>query len=92
MTLSEELKEFVGNDIVVIMRDGRGYRGNLSQYDDDVLVLKDVYETLNQEVDERGFMFWRKVLHSKLLVRVPMIMRIWPWDAPKVTAEKKKKE
>jgi small nuclear ribonucleoprotein (snRNP)-like protein len=89
MGLVDEISDFKGKDIVVIMEDGRGYRGKLVRFDDEIIVLKDVYETLNQEVDERGYMFWRRVLHSKLLIRVAKIMRMWPWDAPKIGAEKK---
>jgi len=90
MTFVDEMNEYENKDIVVIMEDGRGFRGKVLRHDDEVLVLKDVYETLNQEVDERGYMFWRRVLHSKLIIRVPSIMRMWPWDAPKVGAEKRK--
>ncbi len=86
MSLMTELAEFKEKDLVVIMADGRGYRGRLLRYDDEILVLKDVYETANQDVDERGFMFWRRVLHSKVILRVPQVMRLWPWDAPRVGA------
>jgi len=91
VTFVDEMKEFEGKDVVIIMEDGRGYRGKILRYDDDVIVLKDVYETLNQEVDERGYMFWRRVLHSKLIIRADKILRTWPWDAPKVGAEKSTK-
>jgi len=84
MTFIDELKNFEGKEIVIIMVDGRGYRGVLDMADEEVAVVSSVFETQNQEVDERGYMFWRKVLHSKLYLRVPMIMRVWPWDAPKL--------
>ncbi|MEW5761230.1 MAG: hypothetical protein AB1779_10755 [Candidatus Thermoplasmatota archaeon] len=89
MTLKEELSQFVGKDVVVIMTDGRGYRGKVDKHDDEVTVMKEVYETLNQEVDEKGYMFWRKVLHTRLIINNKMIMRIWPWDAPKVATKQK---
>ena len=92
MALVDEIAEFKGKDLVVIMDDGRGYRGKLARYDDDVIVLKDVYETLNQEVDERGYMFWRRVLHSRLIINIAKVMRVWPWDAPKVGAEVRRKK
>jgi small nuclear ribonucleoprotein (snRNP)-like protein len=80
MTFVDELKTLIGKEIVVIMVDGRGYRGVLDAIDSEVSVLSNVFETQNQEVDERGYMFWRKVLHSKVFLRVAMIMRVWPWD------------
>ncbi|MEW5760586.1 MAG: hypothetical protein AB1779_07455 [Candidatus Thermoplasmatota archaeon] len=89
MTLKEELSQFMGKDVVVIMTDGRGYRGKVDKHDDEVTVMKEVYETLNQEVDEKGYMFWRKVLHTRLIINNKMIMRIWPWDAPKVATKQK---
>jgi len=92
MALLEELKEIADKDIVVIMTDGRGFRGKLKKYDNETLVLTDVFETSNQEVDEQGRMYWRRVLHSKLIVRVDKVMRIWPWDAPSLMTEAKKKK
>ncbi len=80
MTFIDEMRNLQGSEIVIIMVDGRGYRGVLESVDAEVVVLTSVYETQNQEVDERGYMFWRKVLHSKVFLRVPMIMRVWPWD------------
>ena len=92
MVLHEELKEISDKDVVIIMMDGRGFRGKLKKFDDETLVLSDVFETSNQEVDEHGRMYWRRVLHSKLIVRIPMILRIWPWDAPSMMADGKKKK
>jgi len=80
MTFIEEVQNLVGKEIVVIMVDGRGYRGILDKADRDIAILSNVHETQNQEVDERGYMFWRKVLHAQVYIRVPMIMRVWPWD------------
>jgi small nuclear ribonucleoprotein (snRNP)-like protein len=90
MTFNEEMKALLGKEIVVIMVDGRGYRGLLDTVDPEVAVLTSVFETQNQEVDERGYMFWRKVLHSKVFLRVPMIMRVWPWDVGDKAAVKPK--
>jgi len=80
MTFIEEVQNLVGKEIVIIMVDGRGYRGILDKADRDIAVLSSVFETQNQEVDERGYMFWRKVLHEQVYIRVPMVMRVWPWD------------
>ena len=90
MTFIDEMKHMQGSEIVIIMVDGRGYRGVLESVDAEVVVLTSVYETQNQEVDERGYMFWRKVLHSKVFLRVPMIMRVWPWDITSKAAVKPK--
>lgn len=87
----DELKDMINKDIVVIMTDGRGFRGKLRKVDNETIVLQEVYETSNQDVDERGCMFWRKVLHSKLIIHVPLVMRIWPWDAPSLSAQATKK-
>jgi hypothetical protein len=27
-------------------------------------------------------MFWRRVLHSHLIINVNYVIRIWPWDIP----------
>ena len=90
MTFIDEMKTLQGTEIVIIMVDGRGYRGLLESVDAEVVVLTSVFETQNQEVDERGYMFWRKVLHSKVFLRVPMIMRVWPWDIGQKAAAKPK--
>jgi len=90
MTFIEEMKSLLGKEIVVIMVDGRGYRGQLDAVDAEVAVLSSVFETQNQEVDERGYMFWRKVLHSKVFLRVAMVMRVWPWDVDSKSAGKPK--
>ena len=80
MTFVDEMQKMAGSEMVIIMVDGRGYRGVLDTVDAEVAVLSQVYETQNQEVDERGYMFWRKVLHERVYIRLPMIMRVWPWD------------
>ena len=91
MTFIEELQSLVGKEIVVIMVDGRGYRGVLDTADKDIAVLSNVYETQNQEVDEKGYMFWRKVLHAQVYIRIPMVMRVWPWDVARQRTVKTKK-
>lgn len=91
MSFIEEVQVLVGKEIVVIMVDGRGYRGVLEKADKDIAVLTNVFETQNQEVDERGFMFWRKVLHERVYIRLPMVMRVWPWDVAGTKMVKTKK-
>ena len=91
MSFIEEVQVLVGKEIVVIMVDGRGYRGVLEKADKDIAILTNVFETQNQEVDERGFMFWRKVLHERVYIRLPMVMRVWPWDVAGTKTVKTKK-
>jgi small nuclear ribonucleoprotein (snRNP)-like protein len=87
----EEVQNLVGKELVVIMVDGRGYRGVLEKADKDIAVLTGVFETQNQEVDEKGYMFWRKVLHERVYIRLPMVMRVWPWDVEGQKTVKTKK-
>jgi small nuclear ribonucleoprotein (snRNP)-like protein len=82
MTLKEVLGANRDKQMIVIMKDGRGFRGKLLRFDDEVIVLKEVFETLNQDVDEKGYMFWRRVLHSHLVINSEHVIRIWPWDIP----------
>jgi small nuclear ribonucleoprotein (snRNP)-like protein len=80
MTLKDVLAANREKQMIVIMKDGRGFRGKLLRFDDEVIVLKEVFETLNQDVDEKGYMFWRRVLHSYLIINAQHVTRIWPWD------------
>lgn len=82
MTLKDVLGANRDRQMIVIMKDGRGFRGKLLRYDDEVIVLKEVFETQNQDVDEKGYMFWRRVLHSHLIINTEHVIRIWPWDLP----------
>jgi len=82
MTLKEVLGANRDTQMIVIMKDGRGFRGKLLRFDDEVIVLKEVFETLNQDVDEKGYMFWRRVLHAQLVINAQHVIRIWPWDIP----------
>jgi small nuclear ribonucleoprotein (snRNP)-like protein len=80
MSLKEVLAANRDRQMIVIMKDGRGFRGRPVRFDDDVIVLKEVFETLNQDVDEKGYMFWRRVLHSFLIINADHVTRIWPWE------------
>jgi small nuclear ribonucleoprotein (snRNP)-like protein len=68
------------------------HRGKLVRFDKEIIVLTNVYETANREIDwvetkdekegqahVRGFIRWRKVLHPRVIIRVQMVLRIWPW-------------
>lgn len=44
--LQNRLKNFQGEEIVVVMADNRAFRGRLVEFDDDCIVLNDVVEAL----------------------------------------------
>ena len=108
MLLQNELSNLVNEEIAVIMADGNAYRGKLKTFDSEILILEDIYETSTHEIDWvetdengksvsiKGFVPWRKVTLPKLIVRMDMVLRIWPWkpgtDATKKTATKPTKK
>jgi small nuclear ribonucleoprotein (snRNP)-like protein len=92
MLLDKELSNLVNSEIAVIMNDGSGYRGKLIKCDRDIIVLENIYETSNQEIEwveakagndkkpkAKGYLAWRKVTLPQVIIRVPMVLRIWPW-------------
>ena len=96
MLLEQELEELLKKEIAIIMNDGQAYRGILTRFDSDILVLESVYETANDEIDWvevsegkkkntaiKGYIPWRKVTLPRLIVRMPMVLRIWPWTTKK---------
>ena len=97
MLIEEELKGLLNTEIAITMSDGQAYRGYLHRFDADVMVLENVYETSTQEVDWveskesrgqtsiKGYVPWRRITLPKLIVRVPMVLRIWPWSSRDVT-------
>lgn len=115
MLLDRELNDLLNKEIAVVMSDGQCYRGILQKFDDTVMVLSDVFETSNREVEwieqdpenphgpKVGYMSWRRVTLPKVILRIPMTLRIWPWSPKRVeegktamkdpkTAEKKIKK
>ena len=93
MILEEELPKLINCDIAVIMNDGQAYRGKLTEYDGDIIVLEDIYETSNQEIEwvekkdpgddkvrTKGYLPWRKITLPNVILRLPMVLRIWPWE------------
>ncbi len=92
MSLASELSEYVDSEIAVIMNDGNGYRGALVKYDKEVIILKDIYETSCSDIDWvespgqspaktiKGYVPWRRVTLPRLIIRVEMVLRIWPWQ------------
>ena len=98
MLLEQELEKLMKKEIAVIMNDVQAYRGILTRFDNEIVVLESVYETSNDEIDWveisdgkkqtsiKGYIPWRRVTLPKLIVRLQMVLRIWPWT----TAPKKK--
>jgi small nuclear ribonucleoprotein (snRNP)-like protein len=108
----QELTELLQTEVAVVVNDGMAFRGKLKKFDKDILVLQDVYETTNQEIDWvetgggkgkpttiKGYVPWRRVTIPQVIIRVPMILRVWPWapadlditPPPKRTTVKKPK-
>jgi len=95
MLLEQELEQLIKKEIAVIMNDGQAYRGKLTRFDHDIIVLEEVYETSNDDIDWvevtegkkataiKGYIPWRRVTLPKLIVRTQMVLRIWPWTATK---------
>ncbi len=103
MSFTTELEELINEEIAIIMNDGQAYRGILSKFDKDVIVLEKVYETNNEEIDWvesgakkgtpsniKGYIPWRRVTLPKLIARNDMILRVWPWIVKKDGKKKKK--
>ena len=102
MLLQQELTELLHQEIAVIMSDGNAYRGKLKKFDNEVVILVDIYETSTHEIDWvetegnkskpvtiKGFVPWRKVTLPRLIVKMDQVLRIWPW-APGSPKKKKK--
>lgn len=93
MLIDDELTKLVDTEVAVIMNDGHAYRGILNRFDTEILVLENIYETSNQEIEwvktkdpdddkvkTKGYLPWRKVTLPNLIIRLPMVLRIWPWQ------------
>ncbi|UCH89392.1 MAG: hypothetical protein JSV49_01725 [Thermoplasmata archaeon] len=92
MLMEDELKGLVDSEVAVIMNDGFAYRGKLTQCEGDVIILENIYEANNQEIEwvesknseddktkTKGYLPWRKVTLPQVIIRLPMVLRIWPW-------------
>jgi small nuclear ribonucleoprotein (snRNP)-like protein len=96
MTLTDELKNLVDHEIAIVMNDGMTFRGKLIKYDEETIVIDNVYEAPRGQVDWiksadmqnsggstlKGYLQWRKITLPKLLARTDRILRIWPWVKP----------
>ena len=103
MLLQTEMTDLLHSEIAVIMADGNAYRGTLKKFDQEILILTEIYETSTHEIDWvetdggggkpvaiKGFVPWRRVTLPKLLIRMDMVLRIWPWKPGKEKKPKKK--
>jgi small nuclear ribonucleoprotein (snRNP)-like protein len=92
MLIDDELAKLVSTEIAVIMNDGHVYRGTLKSFDDDILILENIFESSNQEIEwvetkdpdedkkkTKGYLPWRKLTLPHVIIRLPMVLRIWPW-------------
>ena len=102
MIFETKLKGLVNQEIAVVMVDGNCYKGILTEFDSDLVVLREVEETTNDEIcwqepgseqatgpacdERRGYLVWNKVALPEVLIRVKGILRIWPWKP--LTAQK----
>jgi len=69
MLLSQELTELLHNEIAVIMNDGMAYRGQLERFDNEVIVLTQVFETTGR--NPRPDDTWVSVAaHGRLLLSI----------------------
>lgn len=96
LSIEAELANLVNKEIAITMTDGLIYRGILSKYDKETIVLMDVYEASNKDVDwietsykdkkgkkvksVKGFIQWRKIMLPKAYIRTKWILRLWPWE------------
>lgn len=96
MSLTTELSGLIDKEIAITMKDGMIYRGILKKFDKDTIVLEDIYEASNKDVNwvetritsedgkkvkaVKGYIHWRKITLPKLIMRVPMVLRLWPWE------------
>jgi len=100
--LNEHLNGLVDKEVFVVQTDGRGFKGVLREYDEDILVLDDVVETSTRELT------WRRpvvaIPHSdrgdgkeesyvailrELVIKMDHIMRIWTWSPERLEKQHK---
>ncbi|MEM2976936.1 MAG: LSm family protein [Thermoplasmata archaeon] len=48
--LHRRLRDYLGKEIIVVMTDGRAFKGILTEFDESALVLREVLETATGEV------------------------------------------
>lgn len=97
MILTHKLSNMIGSEIVVVMSDGNCYKGNLAEFDGEVIVLHDIAETTTKEIEwetplkdkirkkgeVKGYIVWRRIALPEVVILVDKVLRIWPWK-PKI--------
>ncbi len=99
--LEDELGILTGKQMIVIMSDGRKFRGNLVNHDSKVLILDNVYEL------SEGLQWVRPIIYTSVsksiidkqdiidqadrgylntvLINTRHIIRIWPYEPKKLS-------
>lgn len=94
--LDDELSTLIGKQIIVIMSDGRKFRGNLVNHDSKILIMDDVYE-LSEALQWVRPIIYKSVSKSILekqdvidradrgylntvIINTRHIIRIWPYE------------
>ena len=86
-SFSRKLDELKNNCIVVVMSDGMAFKGTLVDFDDDMIVMRDIAETNTQEIEwqnqgkkeKKGYIPWRDIALKEVIIRMDKVLRIWPW-------------
>lgn len=51
--MHRRLRDYLGKEIIVVMTDGRAFKGTLGEFDETAVVLKDVLETSSTDIKWR---------------------------------------
>ncbi|MFP4000826.1 MAG: hypothetical protein ACOCTN_04045 [Candidatus Natronoplasma sp.] len=92
--MEKKMKKLRGEVLIAVMDDGEAFLGKLRDFDEDTLILNEVYEgpsseikweTLGEEDDQSpemgyGFVDWVRVNLEEVYLRVNHVSRIWPWE------------
>ncbi len=89
--LEKRLKELRGETILVVMDDDIAFKGKLTDFDRDTMILDEVLQTIASEIDWEeqsgegtvgrewcGFIQWTEIRSGEVYLRVDHISRIWP--------------
>lgn len=98
--IEDELGRYVDQNIVVVMSDGKKFRGKLIKYDLKIIVLEEVFE-LSERLQWVKPIIYTTVAKSmtdqqdvveqsergylnEVIVNTRHIVRIWPWEPKKL--------
>lgn len=92
--LKNKLDGLLGKEILVVMDDDIVSLGMLEEFDEKILVLKNVYQAPSKKIDWKrvrstskekkvGFMDWSEVNLEEVYVMIEHITRIWKWGKMK---------